>query len=523
MNDLPADVALQVLHVGKWRLFCASYRGLQHVEHGVPRQDAFALVRRDSVINIAVADGLGSADSSHLGAQRACDRGVEVLSLLRPRAKGDFYRAFKEIQQDFFRNAVNYKTAAREFATTLQLLRIDDEGFWYGRMGDGGCVLLDIEGAKWLGGLDRSPLGVTNLSDKRALSRLECDSVSAQDVVGFLIFSDGLEDIFLEPGKRGPDEENIRRMINLVKAQKLEQLVELYNRFLSSDLGKDLKDDKTIIAGALDTSVLAPPLEHRKVVPPVPPMPPKHEEPPSWLTKRKALAIGIVFIAGLLWAIRPFGLFDYASKNCFWFDLGCQQPNPAPAQSMQPDPQSTAAQVKQGPPPTPPQAKQSPPPTVPQIKQQDPPPTAPQVNTQTAVGEPKDTAALAAAAQSVDSARKLAAQDPSNVQAQRDLSARLDNFGDAKLQAGDHSGALAAYQESLANRRQLAAQHSGDAQARTDLVLSLYKISVADPMQARIVLNEALRIVNKLDEEQKLIAGQRELFDRVRGALSTAR
>ena len=57
--------------------------------------------------------------------------------------------------------------------------------------------------------------------------------------------------------------------------------------------------------------------------------------------------------------------------------------------------------------------------------------------------------ALAAYQESLDIARKLAAQDQSNAQAQRDVAVSLDKLGNVKLQGGDQAGALAAYQESL--------------------------------------------------------------------------
>ena len=79
-----------------------------------------------------------------------------------------------------------------------------------------------------------------------------------------------------------------------------------------------------------------------------------------------------------------------------------------------------------------------------------------------------------------------------------------------KLQGGDQAGAFAAYQESLDIRRKLATQHQDNAQAQIDLVVSLYKVSaVADPSQARVLLTEALSIVEKLEQEQKLTAAQK--------------
>jgi tetratricopeptide (TPR) repeat protein len=131
--------------------------------------------------------------------------------------------------------------------------------------------------------------------------------------------------------------------------------------------------------------------------------------------------------------------------------------------------------------------------------------------------------ALAAHQESLDIARKLAAQDPGNAQAQRDVAVTLDKLGDVKLQAGDRAGALAAYQECVDIVRKLAAQDPGNAQAQTDLVTGLVKTSSVDPGRARAELTEALSILKKLDQEQKLTTAQKDLRDLVRASLSKLR
>ena len=129
--------------------------------------------------------------------------------------------------------------------------------------------------------------------------------------------------------------------------------------------------------------------------------------------------------------------------------------------------------------------------------------------------------ALAAYQESLDTVRKLAAQDQGNAQAQRDVAVSLNKLGDVKLQAGDRAGALAAYQESLDIDRKLAAWDQGNAQAQIDLGISLYKVStVADPSQARAALTEALSILEKLEQEQKLTAAQKNWPNILRTALS---
>jgi eukaryotic-like serine/threonine-protein kinase len=85
-------------------------------------------------------------------------------------------------------------------------------------------------------------------------------------------------------------------------------------------------------------------------------------------------------------------------------------------------------------------------------------------------------AALAAYQESLNIDRTLAAQDPGNAHAQRDVAVSLDNVGDGKLQQGDLTGALAAYQESRDIRRKLAAYEPGDAHAQRDESVSLVKI-----------------------------------------------
>jgi hypothetical protein len=129
--------------------------------------------------------------------------------------------------------------------------------------------------------------------------------------------------------------------------------------------------------------------------------------------------------------------------------------------------------------------------------------------------------ALAAYQESLDIRRKLGAKDQGNAQAQRDVSVSLTKLGDVKLKDGDQAGALSAYQESLDIRRKLAAQEPRNAQAQIDLVVSLYKVStVTDPLQARAALTEALSIVEKLEQEQKLTAAQKDWPNDLRAALS---
>lgn len=81
--------------------------------------------------------------------------------------------------------------------------------------------------------------------------------------------------------------------------------------------------------------------------------------------------------------------------------------------------------------------------------------------------------ARTAAEESLEIDRRLAAQDPGNAQAQRDVSIDLDSIGDVVLRTGDAAAALKTYQESLAIFRKLAAQDPGNTQAQDEFVNSL--------------------------------------------------
>jgi len=332
MQDLPSDVALDVRRVGRWRVICASYRGLQHVADGSPRQDAFALEKSGEALNIAVADGLGSADLSHIGAQLACQRGVRLLSESPPRVAADFHQIYDNIHCELLRSTGNAGTEPRQLATTLQLLRIDAEGCWYARLGDGGCVLVDSDRARWLGGVDAATAGVSNLSDPKSLLRLECDGSQANGITGFLIFSDGLEDIFLDAEKHNADEANVRKIIELVRKKHLRDLVGMLNNFLSSDFDRDLRDDKTIVAGALENasafaSETAPAPEATRPVAasrPFPLLPAAGTGPVGSVSSVRWIIIGCTGVAMLLAAAL---LYRYAAGPCAWPKAWCPETN----------------------------------------------------------------------------------------------------------------------------------------------------------------------------------------------------
>ena len=110
---------------------------------------------------------------------------------------------------------------------------------------------------------------------------------------------------------------------------------------------------------------------------------------------------------------------------------------------------------------------------------------------------------------------------PRQCRAQRDVSVSLNHVGDVKRQAGDQAGAFAAYQESLAIERKLVAADPSDTQLQADLVITLNNLGLADTKHSRIWLSEALSIAERLDREHKLAADQAGWPKDLRRALAT--
>jgi serine/threonine protein phosphatase PrpC len=109
----------------------ASVRGDYHRYDGMPRQDAM-LIRKlgESHVLLAVADGLGSRDMSHLGAAEACRAAFEEFpaSLLDGyETRSDPVDYFADIAESMTDLARDEDIAAAQMATTLTVAVIDIE------------------------------------------------------------------------------------------------------------------------------------------------------------------------------------------------------------------------------------------------------------------------------------------------------------------------------------------------------------------------------------------------------------
>ncbi|MEW2352981.1 protein phosphatase 2C domain-containing protein [Spirillospora sp. NPDC029432] len=132
----------------------ASTRGDAHRYNAQPRQDAMGLWRiSERIILACVADGLGSAELSHLGAMAACDAARKLRKRPDEQFKEMAERYFSRIAEAVEAAAAERGVAAAELATTFlaAVLEVgaDDSPHkvWLMRVGD--CEAMVLSKGEW--------------------------------------------------------------------------------------------------------------------------------------------------------------------------------------------------------------------------------------------------------------------------------------------------------------------------------------------------------------------------------------
>lgn len=148
-----ADIELSSVCVHDLTVRAATVRGVMHRRRGEPRQDAFALASIDASpdngdLVIAVCDGVGEFADSHLAADRAAERTVELA-----RARGDWTEIVGIVNEEVAETDCRSRQTANDrcgAATTVAAARITKaeqawlvSGAW---VGDSSIWLLDRQG-----------------------------------------------------------------------------------------------------------------------------------------------------------------------------------------------------------------------------------------------------------------------------------------------------------------------------------------------------------------------------------------
>ena len=201
-------------------IFCKSNIGMRNQESQSDNQDAFEARIGVEYTVVAIADGLGSCEISHIGARHAvgllCDWiGNELL-------------AYNEIDKDVVRILCNrvvdrWKNSVGEdygkYDTTLLFFAYTKEILLVGRIGDG-MVLLDIGGQyrnfSWkdkVFGNQTNSIGGMNAKDDFHIELIR--DFKMQDSIMAVLATDGIADDI--------DEKNQKKLVEYVKGKIIEK------------------------------------------------------------------------------------------------------------------------------------------------------------------------------------------------------------------------------------------------------------------------------------------------------------
>lgn len=139
----------------RWHVVAAAAQGTSHIRHGQPYQDAYVTeTLPGGELLVGVADGAGSARAGGVGAQLAVEAGVAALSAqlgkYQPTSRRAWRlllsRAFVAAQRSIAAHAATQEQPAPNYATTLLLGVLHDQGVACGLIGDCVAVIRDTTG-----------------------------------------------------------------------------------------------------------------------------------------------------------------------------------------------------------------------------------------------------------------------------------------------------------------------------------------------------------------------------------------
>lgn len=244
----------------------ASAIGPLHVVNNTPCQDACAFEVFPSGYGVvAVADGLGSASKSEIGARMAVDNAVhavrEVVAKrvneeidLGDTAKMAVFSARKILEE----KADELQCKLRDLACTMIVVVMHKDSAVVAHVGDGAVIVNTKEGLKLISGPEDSEYAneVTPLTSKDWELYLRVSSVVPY-VVGVMAFTDGCQRAALRKSQDGltPFDgfcEPLFSYANDVKDLK-EAEDDIKELLLSKKVCENSDDDKTLVIATLNT------------------------------------------------------------------------------------------------------------------------------------------------------------------------------------------------------------------------------------------------------------------------------
>lgn len=193
-----------------WRYAAGQATGSAHEKLAKPCQDRFACATVDahSTLIAVVADGAGTAEHAHIGAEIAVNTVSSIAQLAARAGRRDFTEVLREgatlARQRLLEAASDRQLAPRDLACTLLAAIVAPLGGAALQIGDGVIVVGDKPLTwRWVFWPQKGEYANTTffLSDERSLERAEIQALS-DDVLDVALMSDGLEQLAVQFASR---------------------------------------------------------------------------------------------------------------------------------------------------------------------------------------------------------------------------------------------------------------------------------------------------------------------------------
>lgn len=252
------------------QIFGGKKTGSSHISRGIPCQDAFFFdITAKGEMIISVADGLGSAKFSDIGAEIAVktavntikdifdlesDYGIPEASLMKNREIA--MEAFSSARTALERYAADNRIQLKELGCTLLVLFTCEGYVTTGHIGDGAITALAGEDLLVLSGPGESEYvnEVTPLTSDGYEKKIRINE-NISGISALAVFTDGCQRAFLEKkdAVHTPYEPFFRPFFNYLMNLSGEEdgSAEIENFLGSEKMEKNSEDDKTLVAAVL--------------------------------------------------------------------------------------------------------------------------------------------------------------------------------------------------------------------------------------------------------------------------------
>jgi Protein phosphatase 2C len=205
-----ADVVTETIAPGPWTVLAGSRRGRLHAHRGDHREDAVALRVTNTGWCGAVADGAGSAPWSRIGAAVATHTFCAAFAAATGPSGARAAIAADAVFDRLRAIADAFEVPARALRTTLLVAAVTDHDVVTMQVGDGGIVLVDVNGtvsSPQAGDSGEFSGEVTHfLPDDGSRERLQASLhvTPRTHVHALLLASDGIEDPWYPLARHAP-------------------------------------------------------------------------------------------------------------------------------------------------------------------------------------------------------------------------------------------------------------------------------------------------------------------------------